>query len=260
MEQLPSAVKLTFISAIALLLLFVLFIIAIMVMYKRRQTATLLQLKLDEANFKNTLLEKDIEKIKALQEERERISMDMHDDLGSKLASIGIQLHLLKNSTTFNSIEIERLESNTSELSSTMKDLVWNLNPSNDTLEKLIDYISSTAKHFFEPTTIKCQIETSDNVPVIVLNGTTRRALVLVCKEIFHNCFKHSQATSIALKFKVSESRFEISIKDNGIGIQKENKLGNGLISIKRRLDSIAASHTLVSNSTGTTHTISYPF
>ena len=96
MKELPQEIKLTYIIAIALMLFFVCFIIMVVFIYNKKQLIQQHENKIKESEFKNQLLQKELERQKAIQIERERISQDMHDDLGAGISAIKLQAEFLK--------------------------------------------------------------------------------------------------------------------------------------------------------------------
>ncbi|WP_374464942.1 hypothetical protein [Chryseobacterium sp.] len=91
MKQLPDTIRLAYIIAVILLITFVIFIVLIVVLYNKRQLFFLQQQQLKEAEHQNQLLQKELEKQKVLEQERERISHDMHDDLGAGISALNFR-------------------------------------------------------------------------------------------------------------------------------------------------------------------------
>lgn len=83
----PEQVKLMFLIAIVILMTFVGFIVMVVMVYKKKQLVFQKEKLLQEIQFRNGILEKELEIQKKVQEERERISHDMHDDLGAGISA-----------------------------------------------------------------------------------------------------------------------------------------------------------------------------
>ena len=92
----PEQVKLMFLIAIVILMTFVGFIILVVMVYKKKQAAFINEKLLQEIEHRNVILEKELEIQKKIQEERERISHDMHDDLGAGISALKLQAEFLK--------------------------------------------------------------------------------------------------------------------------------------------------------------------
>src|ERR1700750_282437 len=96
MKQLPDTIRLTYIIAVILLITFVVFIVLVVVLYNKKQLFFIQQQQLKEAEHQNQLLQKELEKQNSIEQERERISHDMHDDLGAGISALKLQAEFLK--------------------------------------------------------------------------------------------------------------------------------------------------------------------
>jgi two-component system sensor histidine kinase DesK len=238
MQGIPIEIKLTYIIAFVVLLLFLVFIVAVVLIYSKRQKYFLLQQESEEVKHQNELLQKELEKQLALQSERDRISNDMHDDLGSGLSSIKLISEMLKikHSDLETKNDLNEIVDYATDLTDTMREMVWSLNPRNDSLSKFVDHSIAYAKHFFEPSDIKFEVTTSPEFPEITMSGFVRRNLFLSLKEIFNNIIKHSGARKVSFSIKYVDNKLFIIIQDDGKGIADNSMKGNGLYSLKKRI------------------------
>lgn len=238
MQGIPVEIKLTYIIAFVVLLFFLFFIVVVVLMYNKRQKFFLLQQERDTIQHANELLQKELEKQQALQSERDRISSDMHDDLGSGLSSIKLISEMLKkkHSDVETKQDLNEIVDYATNLTDTMREMVWSLNPRNDTLSKFVDHTIVYAKHFFEPSGINFNIVAAQEFPDITMSGFVRRNLFLCIKEIFNNIIKHAAAKNISFSIKCVENKLNIIILDDGIGLADNHQEGNGLYSIKKRI------------------------
>jgi len=190
--------------------------------------------------FKRKLIaqQKELEKQLALQSERDRISSDMHDDLGSGLSSIKLISEMLKkkHSDTETKSDLNEIVDHATNLTDTMHEMVWSLNPRNDILSKFIDHIVQYSKIFFDPSEINFKITTNPQSPEITISGFVRRNLFLSIKEIFNNIIKHSTASNVTCEINYQDNKLSIIIQDDGRGIADNYQEGNGLYSIKKRI------------------------
>jgi len=197
--------------------------------------------------------EKEIAIYKAQQQERERISADMHDELGSGMTAIRLMSEIARRKMKENTpIEIEKISHSADEVLNKMNAIIWSMNSGNDTIDNLVSYIRSYALEYFENTPVACKIFTPEHIEPTELTGDKRRNLFLSVKETLNNVLKHSKATEITIDFKI-DRLLTIKIMDNGIGIdmQKIRQFGNGLKNIKKRMESIGGSYQ-IENNTGT--------
>jgi len=177
--------------------------------------------------------------IKAQQEERNRISADMHDDLGAGMTTIRLYSELAKGKLSDQQIpEIDKISSSADELLNKMNAIIWSMSSSNDSLGNMIAYIRSYALEYFENTGIHCHISIPDNLPNIEVIGEIRRNVFLVVKEALNNVLKHAKATAVEITLVRNGTELALYIQDNGIGIDFDalRQFSNGLKNMKKRM------------------------
>ena len=187
--------------------------------------------------------EKAIEKAK--QEERNRISGEMHDEMGSRLASIGVLIDNIKRKkdpALFNG-NLNKIEQHANILIENMRDIIWAMNNDYDDLGNMAAYFRRHVVEYFDEHELNCKASIERRLPEITVGGRVRRNIFLCVKEACHNVVKHAKATEVGfnLSFDKSLEVMEITIEDNGIGIPKEktNAFGNGLKNMKKRIKDI---------------------
>lgn len=241
MNQLPEQIKLTFLFAILILLLFVIFIVLIVMAYKRRQIIFQKERLLRDVEYKNQILENQLEIQKQIQEERERISHDMHDDLGAGISAIKLQAEFLKQKIDDQNLkaDIDDLLKTSEEMNLSMREMLWSLNSENDILGNFMQYVLIYAENFFKKANISIHIKREVDFPEIKIKSEVRRNLFLCAKEAFNNIYKHSNANNIFVHFSLSENKFTMEIIDDGVGLQSKNNAGNGLHNMKKRMNDL---------------------
>ena len=205
--------------------------------------------------------EKEIAVYKAQQHERERISADMHDELGSGMTAIRLMSEIARNKMKDSTpVEIDKISHSADEVLNKMNAIIWSMNSGNDTLDNLVSYIRSYALEYFEYTPINCRIHVPESIPEMELAGDRRRNLFLCVKETLNNGLKHSKASEISISFKFDED-LTIIIRDNGVGadFNQIRQFGNGLKNITKRMTSIGGTYDLENNN-GTVTTLRLPF
>jgi len=211
--------------------------------YKNRKelvqrTAEKEKLKLEN---KRQEFEKQLAILQAQQEERNRISRDIHDELGGGMTAIRLMSELAKERLKNQQIpEIEKISASANDLLTKMNAIVWSMTHSNDSVGNLVAYIRNYAMEFFENTPIECRVDAPQEIPQLEMSGEKRRNIFLSLKETLNNTLKHSGATQVMIKIDVN-SQLEISVHDNGRGLKMEKlrQFGTGLQNIKKRMDSI---------------------
>ncbi|MGF2414386.1 MAG: sensor histidine kinase, partial [Ferruginibacter sp.] len=213
---------------------------------ERTQEQEALKLDVEKKDFEN-----QIAIIKAQQEERNRISADMHDDLGAGMTTIRLYSELAKSRLKDQAIpEIEKISSSANELLNKMNAIIWSMSSSNDSLGNMVAYIRSYSLEYFEDSGINCHITIPEHLPNIVVSGEIRRNVFLVVKEALNNILKHSKATDVYITLERVSDGLKLYIQDNGAGIdfEKLRQFGNGLKNMKKRMDDININFSIENN------------
>jgi len=204
--------------------------------------------------------EKELAVFKAQQQERERISAEIHDELGSGMTAIRLMSEIARNKMKEGTpAEIDKISHSADEVLNKMNAIIWSMNSGNDTMDNLVSYIRAYALEYFENTPIHCTISTPAYIEPKELTGDKRRNIFLCIKETLNNALKHSKASEVNISFDIKKD-LVIRIADNGIGIDVQNirQFGNGLKNIARRMESIGGSFH-AENHKGTITTLTLP-
>lgn len=188
-------------------------------------------------------LRRKLEKQEAVAKERERISADLHDDIGSGLSKIILMLEVLKTEADIPVIKnkTKAISDESLELSKNMSEVIWALNSRNDSLESLVAYIRKYASGYFENSTVHFKMNAPSHIPQIYLSSEQRRNIFYVVKEASHNIVKHARAKRAEVIITFRNQLFELIIRDDGIGMQHGglNRFGNGILQMNKRLQEI---------------------
>jgi len=199
--------------------------------------------------FNRFQLRKKIEHQDAILNERKRISSDLHDDIGSSLSKIALISEMIRTNPGIANANIEKVINSSRNALDHLSNIVWSLNASNDVLDNFIAYSRKYAVEYFEHSTINCKISVPPEIPKLNMSSEVRSNIFLCLKEILHNVVKHSGADSVQLCFDIRGREIEIKVQDNGKGFGIRDKLlGNGLINIQKRMNTIGGSFTIDSN------------
>lgn len=195
--------------------------------------------------------------------ERQRISSEMHDDIGPGI--FAIKLLADKAGKVENAApEIDQIKNMVNDLSAKIREVIWSTHVGNDSLEVLIYYTYAQINQLFEHSQIQLELDWPENIPDLQITVQSRRTIYLLVKEIVHNAIKHSHATTIALKMITDEQMLYISVNDNGVGISanqspsKGSGSGMGLGNIRARVEKLHGELTIV-NEGGAHISISVP-
>ena len=193
-----------------------------------------------------------LQKEQAVEKERSRIASDMHDDLGSGLTKIAILSEVAKKQLTEPDKAVRQLEnisSSSRELVDNLQDIIWVLNPHNDSLESLAAYIREYALKFFEPMDVQLNFNYPANMPAIKLSEEVRRNIFLVMKETFNNIAKHANGKRIFVNLCVNNNNIGITVQDDGKGFETSHvpAFSNGLSNMRNRMAQIGGRYELSS-------------
>jgi signal transduction histidine kinase len=189
-------------------------------------------------------LREQIEGQRALEEERTRIARDLHDDLGATLTQIRFLSAVESRDEAVpeeTRNQLREVSEKSRQLVTSLDEIVWAINPANDSLPNLAHYLCHVAEEFFLPTPIRCRMEVDESLPEVSLTSEVRHNLYLAVREAMNNIAKHSQATEVWLRIQQQANRLAIAIEDNGRGFVELDAaaLGEGLENMRRRVEEI---------------------
>lgn len=192
-----------------------------------------------------------LEARQTLEQERGRIARDLHDDLGSGLTEVLLMGKVVERAAV-SLPEVHRrmgqMLNKVDQLTATIDEIVWTINPENDTLPSLVGYLSNFAQEFLEPVSIHCRLDIALNFPNMTLAATVRHSLFLAVKEALNNAVKHSGASEVWLRAACSPQEICLAVEDNGKGfnLDKSSGFGNGLRNLRQRLEAFGGRTELI--------------
>ena len=201
-----------------------------------------------------------LEQQQATERERVRIAQDMHDEIGSKLTKISFLSERAKGDLKEPGALADKIDSiagTSRELLQALDEIVWVVNPRNDTLEELGGYLSQYAREYFQNTPVECDVSLQDELPHLTMPAEMRHNLFLAFEESLNNVLKHSGALLVQVKFRVEGERLDISVRDNGRGFEAPPAQarpagarleGNGLLNMRQRLRDVGGQCTIESH------------
>jgi signal transduction histidine kinase len=203
--------------------------------------------------FKRKQLQKEIDLKDALsiiktqnrlQEQRLRISRDLHDNIGSQLtfiiSSVDNLKYISKDANSKLKDKLSSISSFTSETIFQLRDTIWAMNKSEISVEdvhaRILSFIEK-AKVAIPETEFEIAYEIDKNMRFSSLVGMN---IFRVLQEAINNAIKYADATKIVIQMAKDNDNFVISIIDNGKGFDINTiDLGNGLSNMEKRMTEI---------------------
>lgn len=188
-----------------------------------------------------------LEQRHAVEHERGRIARDIHDDVGAGLTEMAMLSELAQEEGRQPGEQRQHLDNifrRARQLTQSLDEIVWAINPVNDTLESLVSYVGEFAQDFLGVAGLICRLDLPANPPECVLGANVRHQLCLSVKEVLNNIVKHAKASEVHVAVKLTGQKLTISIQDNGCGFASP-ATGNvasghdGLTNLRIRLNEI---------------------
>lgn len=195
---------------------------------------------------------------------RNNISRDLHDDIGSTLTSINILSKVTLQQTDGNLMvrsNLQKIKEHSSTIMESMSDIVWAINPQNDTLEKIIFRMKEFAAEILDPLNIEYTFIEEGDFSGVRLDVNKRKDLYLVFKEAVNNAAKYSNCKNVKVVLQHKAQIMHLEVTDDGKGFDEQQvKKGNGLRNIQERAKAMFASLQFTSSAgMGTTIQLSIP-
>jgi ligand-binding sensor domain-containing protein/signal transduction histidine kinase len=195
----------------------------------------------------------DLQMLHAIEQERLRISQDMHDHIGGMLTQVSqlsdLGLHEQEGPAEVKQ-RLERIGLRARAAVQSMDEIVWATNPQNDNLASFAAYVGRCSDEFFECTTIRCWHEIPATLPAVHLRADVRHNVFLAVREAFTNVLKHSKASEVWLRLALNDGHVALEVEDNGRGFAPGQTPpgGNGLANMRARLHEEGGKAELSSN------------
>jgi signal transduction histidine kinase len=187
-----------------------------------------------------------LEQQEALEKERSRIARDLHDQLGANLTQVALLSEMAeadKNSPAEIESHAQQISQTARETTRSLDEIVWAVNPSNDTLEGLTNYVCKYAQEYLALAGLRYRAEVPAQLPAITIPPEVRHNVFLAFKEAVNNVVKHAQASEVRVRLQLQPGNFALSIEDNGRGMggrdANATQARNGLRNMRKRMEDI---------------------
>jgi ligand-binding sensor domain-containing protein/two-component sensor histidine kinase len=187
-----------------------------------------------------------------LERMRNKIALDLHDDIGSALSSISIfsevaskQLEQQMPQETTREI-VHKIGTHARAMLDAMDDIVWAVNPKNDHFEDLSIRMREYVIPLLEARNIAFEIDIPDQLLEGRLSMDIRKNIYFVFKEAVNNLLKHADCTRVWMTVRKNGNELELLIRDNGKGFaSSQSSRRNGLKNMQSRASEIGGSLTI---------------
>jgi signal transduction histidine kinase/ligand-binding sensor domain-containing protein len=189
-----------------------------------------------------------MEQDRAIENERARIARDLHDDIGAKLTRISLLGTMAAEDAGhgLSSVHaINELSAAARETHRAFDEIVWSVNPRDDTLRSLAHFVCKHAEEFFDSTPVACRCRVPEEFPDLSLPPRHRHHVFLAVKECLQNVLKHAGATLVEVNIRLAPGKLQLEISDDGCGFDAERETGdrgNGLRNLRERMDRVGGS------------------
>ncbi len=174
---------------------------------------------------------------------RLNIAADLHDEIGSNLASIAVLADLVRRrlaDTATVADQLQDISRAARTTSDSLRDIVWFVNPEHDTTDNMRDRMQGIAAKLLAGMEYTFQVD--DRAVSKRLPMTFRRDLVLLYKEALSNVVRHAGATRVSIQLGERQGHLSLQVSDNGRGFDPQlPTAGNGLTTMRRRAERLGA-------------------
>ena len=175
--------------------------------------------------------------------ERARIARDIHDDLGGSLTQVALLSGLAERDGDGKAGEyIQRISATTQQVIRSLDEVVWAVNPRNDNLRDMLQYIGQFAIEFLSAASIRCRLDLPEKIPQMPVSAEVRHNLFLVVKETLNNIVRHAQATEVRLGAEMDGQCFLVTVEDDGRGFKAGagDAFADGVRNMEQRMNEIS--------------------
>ena len=185
-----------------------------------------------------------LERERAVNQERERIARDIHDEVGASLTQLNLigDLGRTENSSLEKSAQsLGQAAGIAREAVQKLDELVWAVNPRHDTITGLLDYLSFQLEEMLAPTNIRGRLDVPSDLPPQTVSSHARHQVLLGVKEALHNIIKYSAAREVWLRVALNEAELIVSVEDDGRGFElsQVGPLSNGIANMRHRIEEV---------------------
>jgi signal transduction histidine kinase len=182
----------------------------------------------------------------SLEKERSRIARDIHDQLGASLTQVALLGEMVESDKDLpHEVEAHARQicQTARETTRSLDEIVWTVNPENDTLEGLMNYICKNAQDYLSVAGLRYRFEVPPQLPATPIPPEVRHNVFLAAKEAVTNIVRHAHASSAWIRLRVEADRFSLEIADDGRGFagmdEKRAATRSGMRNMRKRMEEV---------------------
>ena len=168
--------------------------------------------------------------------ERARIARDIHDDVGARLTRISILAGVASGGGETSMREVAE---EVRGVARALDEVVWAVEPRNDTLFGLSDYIFRYAERLLGAAGLRLRAKIPAELPESVVTSAVRHAVFMCVKEALNNVVKHARAHTVFLALSAEDGVVRVTVGDDGVGYGGPREGGNGMRNMRTRMEGI---------------------
>lgn len=175
---------------------------------------------------------------------RQKISQDLHDDIGASLSSLQIYGEVAEQSLRSQpekaAVMIGKIKGQSREILDNMADIVWSMRSNNTGEVSLSTKIRNYASELLQDRQIEFSFVIQPEAERALVSMKARKNILLIVRELLNNVAKYSKANTVTLHIYLQDKNWILDLKDNGIGLDVErDNSGNGLRNIRYRCEEL---------------------
>lgn len=187
----------------------------------------------------------------ALEKQRQKITADLHDDIGASLSSLQINSSVASQLLTKDTIAaknlLTKIEEQARNLAEKIGDIVWSMKPGKDEFMTLSRRVKNFASEILGSSRIAYSVNIDPAVDKLVKDIALRKNLVLVIKEAINNAAKYSQAGQVIIGMQHNDKYIYLQVVDDGVGFIPMQATGNGIDNMRKRAAELGGTLTVIS-------------
>ena len=188
-----------------------------------------------------------IKQLKKVLAVRQKISQNLHDDIGSTLSAINMYTQVAKLQPQENHF-LNSIEENTKDVLGKLDDIIWSTNPKNDKVQNLVERMDAFARPLCNAHNIKFIFEQNNIGTTQKISEAIRQNIFIVFKEAINNALKYAQCKNITVVLEEKNKNIACSITDDGIGFEPSKPTErNGLLNMQLRAKELKGICTIAS-------------